>query len=205
MHLLERLYCGSNLIESLSPLKGKPIYALDCSINKITSLDAIADFYALGELYCASNQIRSLEPLRQSKNLRYLDCSSNAIESLEPLKDLELYSLDCSGNKILTLDPYIDSKNPPAEFIFDCDTLPDAQLERAQSAWSAKRLNFDASYCELLLALRHNDLQEAKTLASEYGGHRYLFIRNRLPLAALSWGKARGYRSHSYLCQLSDD
>jgi serine/threonine protein kinase/class 3 adenylate cyclase len=180
MHLLERLYCGSNQIKSLSPLKGKPLYALDCSFNKITSLDAIADLHALEELYCASNQIRSLEPLRHSRNLHYLDCRSNAIESLEPLKDLELYSLDCSGNRILTLDPYIDSKNPPAEFIFDCDTLPDAQLERAQSAWSAKGLNFDASYCELLLALRQNDLQKAKTLASDYGGHRYLFVRNRL-------------------------
>jgi len=180
MHLLERLYCGGNQIKSLSPLKGKPLYALDCSLNKITSLDAIADLHALEELYCASNQIRSLEPLRHSKNLHYLDCHSNAIESLEPLKDLDLYSLDCSGNRILTLDPYIDSKNPPAEFIFDCDTLPDAQLERAQSAWSAKGLNFDAAYCELLLALRHNDLQKAKTLASDYGGHRYLFVRNRL-------------------------
>jgi hypothetical protein len=183
MHLLERLYCGSNQIKSLSPLKGKPLYALDCSLNKITSLDAIADLHALEELYCGSNQIRSLEPLRHSRNLHYLDCRSNAIESLEPLKDLELYSLDCSGNRILTLDPFIDSKNPPAEFIFDCDTLPDAQLERAQSAWSAKGLNFDASYCELLLALRHNDLQKAKTLASDYRGHHYLFIRNRLSAA----------------------
>ena len=183
MHLLERLYCGSNQIESLSPLKGKPLYALDCSLNKITSLDPIPDLHALEELYCASNQIRSLEPLRNSKNLHYLDCRSNAIESLEPLKDLELYSLDCSGNRILTLDPYIDSKNPPAEFIFDCDTLPDTQLERAQSAWSAKGRNFDAGYCELLLALRHNDLQKAKMLASDYGGHRYLFVRNRLSAA----------------------
>jgi hypothetical protein len=183
MHLLERLYCGSNQIKSLSPLKGKPLYALDCSLNKITSLDAIADLHALEELYCGSNQIRSLEPLRHSRNLHYLDCRSNAIESLEPLKDLELYSLDCSGNRILTLDPYIDSKNPPAEFIFDCDTLSDPQLERAQSAWSAKGLNFDASYCELLLALRHNDLPKAKTLASDYRGHHYLFIRNRLSAA----------------------
>ncbi|MBV8176235.1 MAG: protein kinase [Verrucomicrobia bacterium] len=183
MLLLERLYCGSNQIKSLLPLKGKPLYALDCSFNKITSLDAIADLHALEELYCASNQIRSLEPLRNSKNLHYLDCRSNAIESLEPLKDLDLYSLDCSGNRILALDPYIDSKNPPAEFIFDCDTLPDAQLERAQSAWSAKGLNSDASYCELLLALRHNDLQRAKRLASDYGGHRYLFFRNRLSAA----------------------
>ena len=183
MHLLERLYCGGNQIKSLSPLQGKPLYALDCSLNKITSLDAIADLHALEELYCASNQIRSLEPLRNSKNLHYLDCRSNAIESLEPLKDLDLYSVDCSANRILTLDPYIDSKNPPAEFIFDCDTLPDAQLERAQSVWSAKGLHFDAAYCQLLLALRHNDLQKAKSLASDYGGHRYLFVRNRLSAA----------------------
>ena len=180
MNLLERLYCGSNLIQSLSPLKGKPIYALDCSHNRITSLDPIADLQALGELYCGFNQISSLEPLRHSKNLQYLDCSSNAIQSLEPLKDLDLYTLDCSGNKIITLDPYVESKNPPTEFMFDADTLPDAELERAKSAWSAKGLHLDATYCELLLALRHNDLQKAKALASEFCGHRYLFIRNRL-------------------------
>jgi hypothetical protein len=171
------------LIQSLSPLKGKSIDALDCSHNQITSLDPMADLQALGELYCGFNQISSLEPLRHSKNLQYLDCSSNTIQSLEPLKDLDLYSLDCSGNKLVTLDPYVDSKNPPTEFIFDCDTLPDAALERAKSAWSAKGLYFDANYCELLLALRHNDLQEAKTLASEFGGHRYLFIRDRLSAA----------------------
>jgi serine/threonine protein kinase/class 3 adenylate cyclase len=183
MHLLERLYCGGNLIESLSPLTGKPLYALDCSFNKITSLDAIADLPALEELYCGSNQIRSLEPLRHSKNLHYLDCRSNPLESLEPLKDLDLYSLDCSSDRIRTLDPYIDSKNPPAEFIFDCGTLSDAQLERARSAWSAKGLDADAIYCELLLALRHNDLQKVRALASDFGEHRYLFVRNHLSAA----------------------
>jgi hypothetical protein len=133
-------------------------------------LDPIADLQALGELYCGFNKISSLEPLRHSKNLQYLDCSSNTIQSLEPLKDLELYSLDCSGNKIITLDPYVESKNPPTEFTFDDDTLPDAELERAKSAWSAKRLHFDVTYCELLLALRHSFRATGITNFLENGG-----------------------------------
>jgi hypothetical protein len=153
MRQLDRLYCGGNRIKDLSPLQGKPIHALDCSHNQIRSLDPISDVPELVELYCGSNQISSIEPLRQAKKLQYLDCSFNAIQSLESLKDLKLHNLDCSGNKIVTLEPFVDA-DPPQTFIFDCDTLPDAEIERAIAAWSKKGRNVNVEYGQDLLAKR---------------------------------------------------
>ena len=177
---LETLYCGRNRIKDLAPLKGKPIYALDCSHNQISSLDPISDMPGLGQLYCGYNQISSIEPLRLAKNLEYLDCSNNAIQTLEPLADLQLSSLDCSGNRIVTLEPFVNTKNPPSTFIFDCDTLPDEEIERAIAAWSAKGLKFHVSYGQLLLALRHDRFDKIKSLASECAGHHYLYVQTRL-------------------------
>jgi hypothetical protein len=174
---LDTLYCRGNRIKDLSPLKGMPIYALDCSYNLINSLDSISGLPGLLELCCGSNWISSLEPLRKVKNLEYLDCSTNEIQTLEPLKDLKLYNLDCSGNRLETLEPFVDAKDPPLTFVFDCNTLPDAEIERARSAWSAKGLRFHVGYCELLLALRHDDLGEVRSLASEFARRSYLFVQ----------------------------
>jgi serine/threonine protein kinase/class 3 adenylate cyclase len=179
---LETLYCGRNRIKDLAPLRGKPIYALDCSHNQISSLDPISDMPGLAQLYCGYNQISSVEPLRRAKSLGYLDCSKNAIQTLEPLQGLQLYSLDCSGNRIITLEPFVNTKNPPATFIFDCDTLPDEEIERAIAAWSVKGLKFHVSYGQLLLALRHDRFDKIKSLASEFAGHRYLYVQ--VPLTA---------------------
>jgi tetratricopeptide (TPR) repeat protein len=174
---LIELDCSGNRIKDLSPLKGMPIYALHCSYNNISSLDPVSDLPGLGKLYCSSNHISSLEPLRWVKNLAYLDCSSNKIQTLEPLKDLELYSLDCSGNRLETLEPFVDTKNPPATFVFDCITLPDREIRRAIDEWSAKGLRSHVSYCELVLALRHDDFGKVRSLATPFAGHRYLFVQ----------------------------
>jgi serine/threonine protein kinase/class 3 adenylate cyclase len=178
---LTTLYCGGNRITELSPLEGRPISALDCSHNQIGSLDPIPQLAELSQLYCGSNRIRSVEPLRQARNLRFLDCSFNAIQSLEPLKDLELEDLDCSGNPIATLEPFVNARIPPRTFIFnDCDALPDAEIERAIAVWSAKGLNVHAASVKLLLALKHGDFDKVRLLGSEFAGHRYLFVQNRL-------------------------
>jgi hypothetical protein len=174
---LQTLYCRGNRIKDLSPLKRQPIYDLDCSHNLLDSLDPLTDLPELAALSCGSNWISSLEPLRGAKKLGYLDCSINEIQTLEPLKDLELYYLDCSGNRLETLDPFVDAKDPPPMFVFDCYTLPDAEIERAIAAWSAKQLSFNVSYGELLLALRHDDFRKITSLATEFGGHRYLFVQ----------------------------
>jgi hypothetical protein len=186
MNQLQTLYCRGNRIEDLSPLKGKPIYALDCSHNLVRSLDPVSEVSALGELYCSSNFIGSLEPLRHAKNLRSLDCSTNEIKTLEPLKDLGLEYLDCSGNRLETLEPFVDSKDPPPMFVFDCNTLPDEEIERAIAAWSAKEnLRFNVNYGEILLAFRHDDLGKVRSLATQFTqfpghsfrGHSYLFVQ----------------------------
>ena len=153
LKMLNTLYCGKNRIKDLSPLHGK-LQALDCSHNQISSLEPISRLPELSLLYCRANQISSIEPLRQAKNLRYLDCSLNSIQTLEPLKDLPLNNLDCSGNRIVTLEPFVDAKDPPQTFIFDCDTLPDAEIERAIAAWSKKGRNINVDYGQDLLAKR---------------------------------------------------
>jgi hypothetical protein len=73
---------------------------------------------------------------------------------LEPLKDLPLNNLDCSGNQIVTLEPFVDAKDPPQTFIFDCNTLPDAEIARAIAAWSKKGRNINVDYGRDLLAKR---------------------------------------------------
>jgi serine/threonine protein kinase/class 3 adenylate cyclase/Leucine-rich repeat (LRR) protein len=186
---LKTLYCNDNRISDLSPLEGKPLNALDCSQNRIRSLDPVASLSSLSELYCASNQLTTIEPLRKLKALVYLDCSENEIKSLEPLQELrqnllqnnlDLYALNCSGNQLVTLEPFVE--NPPSTFLFDCKTLPDAEIERASAVWAAKGLKVHANYARLMLALRHGDFQKAKSLASEFGGHSYLYLQQ--PLSA---------------------
>ena len=106
-----------------------------------------------------------------------MDCSANEITTLEPLKDLKLDYLDCSGNHLETLEPFVTASNPPSMFVFECYTLSDAEIKRAIAAWSAKRLKFNVSYGELLLALRHEDFSKVRSLATEFAGHRYLFVQ----------------------------
>ena len=186
---LKTLYCNDNRISDLSPLVGMPLNALDCSRNRIRSLEPVASLSSLSELYCASNQLTTIEPLRKLKALVYLDCSENEIESLEPLQELrqnllqnnlDLYALNCSGNQLVTLEPFVE--NPPSTFLFNCKTLPDAEIERASAVWAAKGLKVHANYARLMLALRHGDFQKAKSLASEFGGHSYLYLQQ--PLSA---------------------
>ena len=186
---LKTLYCNDNRISDLSPLEGMPLNALDCSRNRIRSLEPVASLSSLSELYCASNQLTTIEPLRKLKALVYLDCSENEIKSLEPLQELrqnllqnnlDLYALNCSGNQLVTLEPFVE--NPPSTFLFNCKTLPDAEIERANAVWAAKGLKVHANYARLMLALRHGDFQKAKSLASEFGGHSYLYLQQ--PLSA---------------------
>ena len=51
---------------------------------------------------------------------------------------------------------------------------------RAIAAWSVKGLKFHVSYGQLLLALRHDRFDKIKSFASEFAGHRYLYIQKRL-------------------------
>ncbi len=176
---LETLYCSRNQISDLSPLKGAPLYALDCSENRITSLEPVAELPALDQLYCSHNQITSLEPLRRTQ-IEYLDCSSNQIKSLVPLTGLKLQDLNCSENPLVSLEPFVSASDPPPSFAFDCDTLPDEEIERAITAWSAKGLKFPVLSARLLLAVRGSHFEEIKALASAHNGHRYLYVQRLL-------------------------
>ena len=118
-----------------------------------------------------------LGPLQKAETLGSLDCRKNEIQTLEPLRDLKLDYLDCSDNRLETLEPFVGSRTPPKIFVFDCRTLPDQEIRRAIDDWSAKNLTFNVSYAELLLALRHNDFLKVRSLATQFEGHRYLFVQ----------------------------
>ena len=181
---LETLYCGENQIGDLSPLQGQPIYSLGCSGNRITSLEPIATLPNLSQLYCAANRLTSLEPLRRAKQIEYLDCSRNAIGSLEPLGELKLQGLDCSGNPLVSLEPFVTAGDPPPWFVFDCETLPEAEIQRAIAAWSSRNFAVQAGSGRLLLALRHGGFDQLKALGTEHAGHRYLYVQKPLNAGA---------------------
>ncbi len=103
----EELYCYSNNITSLEPLRRLVnLRILYCWNNEITSLEPLSGLVNLKTLYCYRNNITTLEPLSELVNLRELHCSDNEITSLEPLSELvNLQTLYCHENKITSLEP----------------------------------------------------------------------------------------------------
>jgi len=88
---------------------------------------------------------------------------------------LPLGSLSCGDNHFKSLEPFVS--NPPYSFLYACDSLPTEELERALKAWSREpRFQHHARNVEVLLALRRGDVAALKKLASEFRGHRYLFV-----------------------------
>ncbi len=78
------------------------ITVLQCSTNKITSLD-ITKNVNLTSLYCFGNQLTNLDV---SKNIKITNlwCGGNQLTNLEVNKNTELVNLYCEGNKLINLD-----------------------------------------------------------------------------------------------------
>jgi hypothetical protein len=68
-------------VSSLNPHPG--LGELYCGSNHISLLDPLRKVETLGSLDCSQNEIQTLEPLRDLK-LNYLDCSGNRLKTLEP-------------------------------------------------------------------------------------------------------------------------
>ena len=198
---LEKLSCSRNSIRDLAPLKGRPLSSLECSDNQIDSLEAATEL-PLRQLNFARNQIRDLEPLRHVKLLQVLDCSGNQIETLEPLEELHLRELNCSGNRLVSLEPFVTTKAPPSVFVFDCDTLPEAEITRAIAAWSARDLKYHVAAAQLALALRDGTPDKIKSLGTEFRGHRYLYVQTPL---AIEEAKQFCARFGGHLVTISDE
>ncbi|HWE01696.1 MAG TPA: protein kinase [Tepidisphaeraceae bacterium] len=174
---LKQVSIGRTFVRDLNPLEGMPLEKLDIRGCEIAGLDAVRGA-PLISLRCDENRIESLEPLR-GMNIHSLKCSSNRIRSLDPLRGMPLQELRVFDNPLTSLEPLVE--NPPAHFWFDCDSLPDAELERVREIWSKRpehrRHSRDAA---LLLALRHGDVSTLRRLATSFDGHRYLLAPHEL-------------------------
>lgn len=180
---LTTLHCNGNQVSDLSPLKGIPMVTLNCSGNRIESLEPLREM-PLTVFHCSENQITDLEPLK-GKSLKMISCQSNRIRSLAPMKGMSLGSLTCGGNELTDIAEFV--KNPPQDFLFDCDTIPARELEFLHNAWSRDfRFARHARNVEVILAFRKGDVPRLKALANEFHGHRYLFIPK-----FMKWGEAK--------------
>ena len=170
---LTALYCDGNHIEDLDPLRGMPLGRLICSGNFIASLEPIS-VAPLTTLHCGENRIRDLGPV-SALDLNILTCHCNLIESIGPLADLSLNSLNCGGNLLTSID--FLAKRPPDTFLFDCDTISTQELEWLHRSWSRDfRFSLQSRHAEVLLALRHRDVDRLKQLATDYKGRKFLYI-----------------------------
>ena len=180
---LTTLHCNGNQVSDLTPLKDIPMVTLNCSGNRIESLEPLRNV-PLTVLHCSENRIVGLEPLK-GKTLKMISCQSNGIRSLSPLKGLPLGSLTCGKNELIDIAEFV--KNPPQDFLFDCDTIPDRELEFLRDTWSRDfRFAGHARNAEVILAFRKGDTLRLKALANEFHGHRYLFVPK-----FMKWGEAK--------------
>ncbi len=79
----------------------KSIYSLEG--NTIYSLEGIAEFRNLKELDCSSNKLTSLD-VSNNLLLTKLDCSANSISKLDVSKNLDLKRLNFSNNLLTAID-----------------------------------------------------------------------------------------------------
>ena len=81
---LPELYCDSNQIRDLEPLRAMTnLQNLVCWGNQISDLEPLRALRNLQNLVCWDNQISDLKPLRTLMNLQELNCDSNQINDLE--------------------------------------------------------------------------------------------------------------------------
>ena len=173
MQSLVGIHCSACNLESLEPLRGLPVSSINCSGNAIRSLEPLSDM-PLTVLHCCDNKIEDLEPLR-GLQLKMLSCHANKVKSLEPLAGMPLVSLICGQNPLTSVSEFED--DPPDDFRFDCDGIPDADLEHLLAKWSpVPEFVIHVQNLRVLLALRKNDMKELRSLSSEFEGHHVLFI-----------------------------
>jgi len=170
---LSVLYCDSNGISSLEPLKDSALVMLNCGGNDIEDLEPLHG-QPLNILHCGQNKIKSFEPLRDSM-LNMLTCVGNKVDSLAPLEGMPLGVLTCGENCLTTLGSFL--KKPPEDFLFDCPTLPTEELIRAREAWDGREIYAHlVRNIDVLLALRKKDEEKLFDQALAFRGHHYLFI-----------------------------
>ncbi len=103
---IENITSISVLSRNIYSLKGieyfRALQELDCSGNKLTSLD-VSKNTALTSLLCSGNKLTSLD-VSKNTALTSLLCSGNKLTSLDVSKCMALWWLKCSNNKLTSLD-----------------------------------------------------------------------------------------------------
>lgn len=171
---LSTLTANANRISSLEPLKGMPLVMLNVAGNEgIEDLSPLQGM-KLKVLHIGRNRIASLRPL-EGMALGILTCTGNRITSLLPLKNMPLDVLTCGNNLLRHLAPFVH--DPPEDFLFDCDTLSDAELKRVITAWQRyPQTAHLALEAEILLAIRAGERESLRRFARRFGDRLYLFI-----------------------------
>lgn len=102
---LRSLDCSSNKLTTLEGIEvcGK-LQTLRCHDNRLTTLAGIEECYQLRKLYCCNNRLTNLAGLEGCRQLRELFCAKNRLNSLENLNScVRLIALNCSENRLVTL------------------------------------------------------------------------------------------------------
>lgn len=88
------------------------IKEINCSNQKLKSIEGIENLRNLERLYCYNNNLTTLKDIKNLTNLRYLYCSNNNLTSLEGIENLRnLERLYCSINKITSLNGIENLRN----------------------------------------------------------------------------------------------
>ncbi len=91
-------------ISDISELKKLPVIYMDISDNKFSNLSSLSEMKDLRYLECSYNKISSLEPLKDIK-LNALFFNGNQVKDLSPLKNMKLKAIMADGNQIESIEP----------------------------------------------------------------------------------------------------
>ncbi|MDD4737471.1 MAG: lectin-like protein, partial [Kiritimatiellae bacterium] len=170
---LSGLFCGDNQLDNLEPLRGMPIRMLQVSGNRLRDLTPLEEV-KLTWLHCANNLIEDLTPLRNS-NLVLFSCQGNHLRDLAPVDRMQIATITCGNNLLKDIGHLLE--NPPRDFAFDCETIPDAALRDMAKHWRTRpEWERHAENADTLLALRQGHIRELFDRAHPFKEHRYLFI-----------------------------
>jgi len=129
--------------------------------------------------------ITDVQPLTGMRTLKTLWIDSTLVTDLRPLAGASLHTLSAIGTPLRSLAPF--ESNPPPRFTFESAKLSDGYLEPILARWSRDSSNADVVRgARVLRAVRTGRHLVVRSLATPFGGRRYLF----LPVT-LTFGEAR--------------
>lgn len=101
---LEKLDCHGIGLTTLNVSKNFKLEELNCSNNKLTSMNlGILPGLNLEEVDCSNNNITNIVMWSVGELVKF-DCSNNALMSLDVSQCSKLQQLNCAGNQLMELD-----------------------------------------------------------------------------------------------------